>query len=395
MQTMPWVSRATVWASANRSSGPAALARVEHARGERLQALPAHVRRYGEQRDARLDGGLPQRCPSSARPAIRRGAWHCELHRDRRRPGGARRPHERHRVTAAGAHDEDEAAAVLVGLVVGIDDGQAADRHVEARGRGHHRDQRLADGREELAQRAHHVVPSDDSDGSTLADRTSPRRASTAYRSPHAEVHVAGRGPVAPGAGDRRVGPVRPAREPLRGGRHRRRRPRHRPRADGRPARHPRPPRRGHHRAGAGRRQRRGLRAHPRAAGRRGPRRPGRGVGEALGARAEPRQRRRQDRPGRAPAACARRPRPSAPRSPSTWRTTPPPTAPWRPCASCGSTTRGSAPWCRRTCAAPRRTAATSPGRARGCGCARAPTTSPRRWPTATGPTSTRPSRAA
>ena len=77
----------------------------------------------------------------------------------------------------AGADDEDEAAAVLVGRVLGIDDGQAADRHVEARGSGQHRDQRLADGREELAQSAHDVVLPDDSDGATLADRTSPRRA--------------------------------------------------------------------------------------------------------------------------------------------------------------------------------------------------------------------------
>ena len=106
---------------------------------------------------------------------------------------------------------------------------------------------------------------SDDSDRSTLADRTSPRRRVDGLPLPHVEVHVARRGPVAPGARDRRVGPVRPAREPLRGGCHRRRRPRRRPGADGRPARHGRPPRRGHHRAGPGRRQRRGLRAHPRA----------------------------------------------------------------------------------------------------------------------------------
>ena len=40
---------------------------------------------------------------------------------------GARPARGRHQpdgVTAAGAHDEDEAAAVLVGRVVGIDDGQ-------------------------------------------------------------------------------------------------------------------------------------------------------------------------------------------------------------------------------------------------------------------------------
>jgi hypothetical protein len=39
---------------------------------------------------------------------------------------------------------------VLVGLVVGIDDGQAADRHIQARRRGHHGDQRFADGRKEV-----------------------------------------------------------------------------------------------------------------------------------------------------------------------------------------------------------------------------------------------------
>ena len=39
--------------------GPRGFARVEHPGGERLQALPAHVHRYGEQRDPRLHGGRP------------------------------------------------------------------------------------------------------------------------------------------------------------------------------------------------------------------------------------------------------------------------------------------------------------------------------------------------
>ena len=43
--------------------GPRGFARVEHSGGERLQALPAHVHRYGEQRDPRLHGGRPQRFP--------------------------------------------------------------------------------------------------------------------------------------------------------------------------------------------------------------------------------------------------------------------------------------------------------------------------------------------
>ena len=73
---------------------------------------------------------------------------------------------------------------------------------------------------------------------------------------------------------------------------------------------------------------------------------------------------------------CRARAQTPAPRSPSTWRTTPPPTRRWRPCASCAGTSPRPARCSRPTCTAPRPTAATSPTRARGCGCARAPTTS-------------------
>ena len=48
-----------------------------------------------------------------------------------------------------------------------------------------------------------------------------------------------------------------------------------------------------------------------------------------------------------------------------------------RSCASCARTSPRPARCCRPTCTAPRTTAATWPTRAPGCGCARAPTTSP------------------
>ena len=64
-------------------------------------------------------------------------------------------------------------------------------------------------------------------------------------------------------------------------------------------------------------------------------------------------------------------------------------------CASCARTSPRPAPCCRPTCTAPRPTAATWPTRARGCGCARAPTTSPSRSPSRTSTTSTSPTSAA
>ncbi len=211
----------------------------------------------------------------------------------------------------------------------------------------------------------------------------------------HAEVDVARRRPVAADPGLR--GGIRAA---AAGGRpvRRRNRPRRRPardrRADDRPARHRGPPRREHDGPGRRRGDRRRVPGAVAAAGRRGTRRPGRGVGEALRARAGP-ARRRRARPRRG-AGDLRRPRPRrAPPSPSTWRTTPPPTRPSRRSSHCAPTSRGSAPCCSRSCAAPRPTAATSPGRARGCGCARAPTRSRSRSPSPTARTSTGPTSAA
>ena len=140
MQTMPWVSSATVWASANRSSGPAASlasstpAASDSRRSQRTSTGTASsATPVGAARAARRRSG--HRVPSAGRRRLF-GRRRPDLHRDRRGTGGARRPHEGHGVAAPGADDEDEAAAVLVGLVLGIDDGQAADRHVEARGRG-------------------------------------------------------------------------------------------------------------------------------------------------------------------------------------------------------------------------------------------------------------------
>ena len=144
----------------------------------RRAARPPPRRRPPVALPARRRTRPPRRRPPTGRRgrAVRRGR-RPDLHRDRRRPCGARRPHEGHGVAAPGADDEDEAAAVLVGRVLGIDDGQAADRHVEARGRGQHRDQRLADGREELAQSAHDVVLPDDSDGGNISRSNKSRRA--------------------------------------------------------------------------------------------------------------------------------------------------------------------------------------------------------------------------
>ena len=68
---------------------------------------------------------------------------------------------------------------------------------------------------------------------------------------------------------------------------------------------------------------------------------------------------------------------------------------PRHPARRCAPTSRGSAPCCRPTCAVPSPTAATSPRRARGCGCARAPTRSPSRSPSRTRPRSTAPTSAA
>ena len=97
----------------------------------------------------------------------------------------------------------------------------------------------------------------------------------------------------------------------------------------------------------------------------------------------------------RTPAPSAARPATPAPRSPSTWRTTPPPTRRWRSCATCARTSPRPARCCSPTSTAPRPTAARSPTRGRGCGCARAPTTSRTTWRSRTGSRSTSPTCAA
>ena len=163
--------------------------------------------------------------------------------------------------------------------------------------------------------------------------RTNPSRTQPDLRSVRmlrTTLLAAARSPLC--AGRRRGRAVRPAGRPLRR--------RHDvdeavaavPPAHGRPARHRRPPRRGHHRPRAGRG--RIVAAYLtllRAARRRGARRPGRGVGQAVRAGPEPAPGRREDRAGcRRGRSARRRPR-SAPPSPSTWRTTPPPT---RPCGT-------------------------------------------------------------
>ena len=84
----------------------------------------------------------------------------------------------------------------------------------------------------------------------------------------------------------------------------------------------------------------------------------GRGEREAL--RARPDVRRAAGRTttrGRS----ARRPTRRAPRSPWTWRTTPPPTRRWRSLAGCARTSRRRARCCRRTCGGPSRTAGSWP----------------------------------
>ena len=97
----------------------------------------------------------------------------------------------------------------------------------------------------------------------------------------------------------------------------------------------------------------------------------------------------------RTPAPSAAPPATPARRSRSTWRTTPPPTRRWASCASCARTSRRPEPSCRPTSTGPRRTAGTSPPRARGCGCARARTRSRRPSPTRTASRSTGPTSAA
>src|SRR5690606_14629291 len=80
-----------------------------------------------------------------------------------------------------------------------------------------------------------------------------------------------------------------------------------------------------------------------------------------------------------------------APRSPWTWKTTPPRTPPCTSCTSSASTSPGPGLCSRPTCGAPKPTAGTWPCPGRGCACAKAPTTSLLRWPTATGPKWTAP----
>ena len=109
-----------------------------------------------------------------------------------------------------------------------------------------------------------------------------------------------------------------------------------------------------------------------------------RGVGQAQRDRPGAARQRPQDRPRERPHDLPGRRATPAPRSPSTWRTTPPPTRRWRSCASCARTSPRPAPCSRPTCTAPRPTAARWPTRAPGSGCARAPTTSPRRSPSRT-----------
>ena len=127
----------------------------------------------------------------------------------------------------------------------------------------------------------------------------------------------------------------------------------------------------------------------------RGPDPQRRGLGEAVRDRPGAARATATRSPSRTPARSAARPATPAPRSPSTWRTTPPPTRRWRSCASCARTSPRPARCSRPTCTAPRPTAARWPTRARGSGCARAPTTSPSRSPSRTGSTSTSPTCAA
>ena len=80
------------------------------------------------------------------------------------------------------------------------------------------------------------------------------------------------------------------------------------------------------------------------------PRRGGRGVGEALGVRPGAARRRPRPGPGAGPPGRRGGHRASAPRSPSTWRTTARSTRRW-PCSpSCARSTRAPAPSCRRCC---------------------------------------------
>ena len=100
------------------------------------------------------------------------------------------------------------------------------------------------------------------------------------------------------------------------------------------------------------------------------------------------------DRPGPAPARPSARSSPGrsrwGPSSGSTWRTTRPPTAPWR----CGATSAPPTPAgptsvssSRPRCVAATRTSRPSSRCVAGCACARAPTRSRRRSPTRTRPT--------
>ena len=119
--------------------------------------------------------------------------------------------------------------------------------------------------------------------------------------------------------------------------------------------------------------------------------RPGRGQRQAQRGRAGARRRRREDRARARPhdlRARPRRRRHGHPRhgGPHHHRLDAGGAA-----RSCARTSPRPARCCRPTCAAPRATAATSPTPAAGCGCARAPTTSPRRSPSGTVSTSTAP----
>ena len=145
--------------------GPRALARVEHACGERLQALPADVRRHGEQRDARLDRRAPGTASASftataAAPAAPAARTSGTASRPRAPTTRTRPP-----LWSSGSSSGSTMARPLIGTSRPA--GAATT---------------VTSGSPTAARRWRNVlivVPFHDSERPTLADRTSPRRSST------------------------------------------------------------------------------------------------------------------------------------------------------------------------------------------------------------------------